>query len=125
MQTSGRNDSASQSDLDHKYRNPTPDRYASIASAAGDYRNGMRSGRKSTSASAGRTYTVADGDSLFDIARRELGKASRWVEIYDLNEDLLGKDIESLAPGTQIVLPEENTQKADPFARRPRMEYRK
>jgi hypothetical protein len=125
MQTAGRNDSVSQPDIDNRYRNPTSDRYASIASTAGDYRNGLQSGHISTSASAGRTYTVADGDSLFDIARCELGKASRWVEIYDLNVDVLGKDVESLAPGTQIVLPEDNTQKADPFTRRPSMEYRK
>ncbi|MEN6449260.1 MAG: LysM domain-containing protein, partial [Thermoguttaceae bacterium] len=54
----------------------------------------------------GRSYTVADGDTLFDIARRELGRASRWVEIYELNEGVLGKDFNTLAPGTRLVLPD-------------------
>jgi nucleoid-associated protein YgaU len=54
----------------------------------------------------GRTYTVAEGDTLFDIARYELGKASRWVEIYDLNRDVLGKDFNYLTPGTQLTLPD-------------------
>ena len=35
---------------------------------------------------------MAEGDTLFNIARYELGKASRWVEIYEFNRDLLGKD---------------------------------
>jgi nucleoid-associated protein YgaU len=94
--------------------------------AAADYRNDSR--RQLTSApkaSGGRTYVVVEGDSLFDIARCELGKASRWVEIYDLNADVLGTDIESLAPGTRIVLPDDNAQKADPLSRYPSMEYRK
>jgi nucleoid-associated protein YgaU len=94
--------------------------------AAADYRNDSR--RRHTSApaaSGGRTYVVAEGDSLFDIARSELGKASRWVEIYDLNADVLGKDIDSLTPGTRIVLPDDNAQKAAPLSRYPSMEYRK
>ncbi len=63
--------------------------------AAADYRNDSRRQRASApAASGGRTYIVAEGDSLFDIARSELGKASRWVEIYDLNADVLGKDID-------------------------------
>jgi nucleoid-associated protein YgaU len=121
----GQNNRAAQPDSDNRYRSPASDRYTSIASTAGDYRNGPRSNHATTSVQAGRTYTVVDGDSLFDIARSELGKATRWVEIYDLNVDVLGKDIDCLAPGAQIILPEENTQKADPFAHRSSMEYRK
>lgn len=90
-----------------------------------DSRSGYRRGQASTSAGAGRTYIVAEGDSLFDIARNELGKASRWVEIYDLNAEVLGKDIDSLAPGTQIVLPADNARNADPLTRRPSVDYRK
>ena len=94
--------------------------------AAADYRNDSRRERTSApGASGGRTYIVAEGDSLFDIARSELGKASRWVEIYDLNADVLGKDIDSLTPGTRIVLPDDNAQQAAPLSRYPSMEYRK
>ena len=54
----------------------------------------------------GRTYTVTEGDTLFTIARYELGKASRWAEIYDLNRDLLGKDFNYLTPGMTLMLPD-------------------
>jgi nucleoid-associated protein YgaU len=94
--------------------------------AAADYRNDSRRQRaRAPAASGGRTCVVAEGDSLFDIARNELGKASRWVEIYDLNADVIGKDIDTLTPGTRIVLPDDNAQKADPLSRYPSMEYRK
>lgn len=53
-----------------------------------------------------RTYLVQEGDTLYDIARRELGKPSRWREIYDLNQDLVSKHWLDLAPGTQILLPD-------------------
>lgn len=53
-----------------------------------------------------RTYLVQEGDTLYDIARRELGKASRWREIYDLNQDLVSKHWLDLSPGTQILLPD-------------------
>jgi hypothetical protein len=88
---------------------------------ARDHGNDLRHDRTSSSAGSGRTYIVAEGDSLFDIARCKLGKASRWAEIYDLNADVLGKDIDCLAAGTQIVLPDDNTQKTDSLTRRPTM----
>ncbi len=71
----------------------------------------------SSSYHTGRTYTVEEGDTLFDIARFELGKASRWAEIYELNRDLLGEDCDFLAPGMQLALPEEASQ--DPITRKP------
>jgi hypothetical protein len=55
----------------------------------------------------GRTYMVMEGDTLFNIARYELGKASRWAEIYELNRDVLGKDFNYLVPGTQLTLPQQ------------------
>jgi len=54
---------------------------------------------------SGRVYTVADGDTLFEIARHELGKPARWAEIYQLNRDLLGDDFDYLRPGTELFLP--------------------
>jgi nucleoid-associated protein YgaU len=71
----------------------------------------------------GRTYTVAEGDTLFNIARYELGKASRWAEIYDLNRDVLGKDFNYLTPGIQLVLPEGD--KRDVVAQPPGSLYRR
>ncbi len=67
----------------------------------------------------GRVYVVQVGDTLFDIARYELGKASRWAEIYDLNRNQLGSDYDYLAPGTKLVLPDEQPNQADNITARP------
>ena len=61
-------------------------------------------------------YIVEEGDTLFDIARYELGKASRWAEIYGLNRDTLGDDFDYLQPGTELVMPAKNPA-ADSFTR--------
>jgi nucleoid-associated protein YgaU len=55
---------------------------------------------------ATRIYTVVDGDTLFEIARHELGKPARWSEIYDLNRDVLGDDFDYLRAGTELILPD-------------------
>ena len=74
----------------------------------------------------GRTYTVAEGDTLFNIARYELGKASRWAEIYELNRDVLGKDFNYLIPGTQLAMPEsEKREKSDVTAQPPGNSFRR
>jgi nucleoid-associated protein YgaU len=72
----------------------------------------------------GRTYTVAEGDTLFNIARYELGKASRWVEIYELNRDTLGKDFNYLTPGIQLNMPE-GEKSSDVMAQPPGSTYRR
>jgi nucleoid-associated protein YgaU len=71
----------------------------------------------------GRTYTVAEGDTLFNIARYELGKASRWVEIYQLNQRVLGKDFNYLTPGIQLTLPER--EKSDALTRQTSNTYQR
>ncbi|HEX4145685.1 MAG TPA: LysM peptidoglycan-binding domain-containing protein, partial [Pirellulales bacterium] len=57
-----------------------------------------------------RVYVVGEGDTLFDIARHELGKAARWTEIYDLNRDVLGEDFDYLRPGTELALPRDQRE---------------
>lgn len=83
-------------------------------------RNSMVSTRQSYR--SGRTYTVAEGDTLFNIARYELGKASRWAEIYDLNREALGKDFNYLTPGMKLTLPD--NEKSDVLTKRPGETYR-
>lgn len=56
----------------------------------------------------GRVYVVEEGDTLYDIARVELGRADRWVEIYQLNREVLGDDFDYLTPGTRLALPRES-----------------
>ncbi len=52
-----------------------------------------------------RIYVVEDGDTLFDIARHELGSPARWVEIYELNADRLSNDFDYIRQGTELILP--------------------
>ena len=73
----------------------------------------------------GRTYLVKQGDTLFDIARDQLGKATRWVELYELNRDVVGDDCDRLKPGVELRLPGNRpvddgnltTQQRQPFNR--------
>lgn len=67
----------------------------------------------------GRTYVVEEGDTLFDIARYELGKASRWSEIYDLNRAQLGEDYNHLNPGMRLALPADAATDSDNVTSRP------
>ncbi len=53
-----------------------------------------------------RVYVVQEGDSLFDIARFELGARARVAELIELNRDVLGDQINYLTPGMRLVLPE-------------------
>jgi hypothetical protein len=51
-----------------------------------------------------------------------LGKASRWVEIYQLNRDLVGDDPGYISSGMQLVVPED--EPAARVTQRPRPLYR-
>lgn len=53
-------------------------------------------------------YQTSDGDTLFDIARSKLGQASRYLEILELNQDILPKNITHMAvlkSGIELKLP--------------------
>ena len=69
-------------------------------------------------AGGGRTYVVQEGDTLSSIARNELGKVSRWAEIYQLNREALGRDYDYLAPGMRLVLPIRESPSGDRTTRR-------
>ena len=91
-------------------RRETRESRATLASTRQSYRSG-------------RTYTVSEGDTLFNIARYELGKASRWVEIYELNREVLGRDFNYLTPGMKLTLPD--GEKSDTVAEPPSRGYRR
>lgn len=76
-----------------------------VASSVRNRRAPAQPVAQSTRQDGRRVYIVQHGDTLFDIARAELGRAVRWAEIYELNRDVLGEDIENLQPGTELVLP--------------------
>jgi nucleoid-associated protein YgaU len=51
-----------------------------------------------------RVYVVQPGDSLSKIAKAELGDASRWPEIFELNKDQI-KDPNLIQPGQELKMP--------------------
>jgi nucleoid-associated protein YgaU len=56
-------------------------------------------------APAAKTYTVASGDSLSKIAKKHLGDANRWREIYEANREVIGANPDLIKPGQQLRLP--------------------
>lgn len=52
---------------------------------------------------ATKNYSILSGDTLWNIASRELGVGQRWSEILDLNSQI--KDVRSLQIGQNILIP--------------------
>lgn len=73
----------------------------------------------STLPRSGRTYVVEEGDTLYDIAKYELGDGQRWPELFQLNRAVLGDDIDYLKPGTTLALPATAEQPTDILTRQP------
>jgi nucleoid-associated protein YgaU len=72
-----------------------------------------------------RTYVVQEGDTLFDIARHELGKASRYGQIIQLNQDVLGGQYDYLTPGMRLVLPDDSYGPPNQVTSRPGDGYKR
>ncbi len=53
---------------------------------------------------APKTYTVQPGDTLSGIAKAQLGSASAYMKIFDLNKDQLS-DPDKIKPGQVLKLP--------------------
>ncbi|WP_310501339.1 LysM peptidoglycan-binding domain-containing protein [Paenibacillus qinlingensis] len=51
------------------------------------------------------TYTVKSGDSLWAIAKMNLGSGSRWREIYDINRALIGDNPDAIQIDQELVMP--------------------
>lgn len=56
------------------------------ATSAGNF------GSRATKAIEQANYTVKNGDTLYDIARKHFGDGSRWQEIYDANKAQIESD---------------------------------
>ena len=54
-------------------------------------------------------YRVGSTDTLSSIARNHLGRSSRWVQIYQMNRDIL-KDGNTLSVGATLKLPGDASQ---------------
>jgi hypothetical protein len=56
-------------------------------------------------APAAQTYTVVEGDTLWDIAGRFYNDNNRWPDIYNANVDVIGVDPNLIFPGQVLVIP--------------------
>jgi nucleoid-associated protein YgaU len=65
---------------------------------------GGAAGAAKGGAPGGRSYTVKKGDTLSQIAQRELGAASRWKEIFEANRGTIS-DADKIFPGQVLTLP--------------------
>jgi len=54
-------------------------------------------------------YRVGASETLSEISQRFLGRSSRWIEIYRMNQHIL-KDPNKLKPGTVLALPNDAVQ---------------
>jgi len=71
-----------------------------------DFLNEMKQRRERTRRVNGfPSYTVRQGDNLWDIAQRTYGRGSFWNVIYQANEESIGPDPDFLLAGFQIELP--------------------
>lgn len=72
--------------------------------------------RDTTSAPSAKSYTVVSGDSLWAIAKKQLGSGARYTEIYNLNSSVIESTAKShgrasssnghwIYPGTVLTLP--------------------
>ena len=64
----------------------------------------VQGGSSSTAPTQSKTVTVAAGDSLSKIAKRELGDANKWHAIYEANKDKI-KDPDLIHPGQVLTIP--------------------
>lgn len=56
-----------------------------------------------------RFHITQTGDTLFDVARKRLGQASRYLEIFELNRFRIPQDVNHLTPldpGLRLLLPQ-------------------
>ena len=51
-----------------------------------------------------KTYTVKSGDTLSEIAKRELGSATKYMDIFNANRDQLN-DPDMIKPGQVLKIP--------------------
>ena len=57
---------------------------------------------------AQRTYTVESGDTLWAIAKKELGAGTRWTELYEKNRGVIGDNPDRIKPGQVLTIPDSN-----------------
>ena len=72
--------------------------------------------KQNVSVATSQNYIVQKGDTLSAIAQNYLGKAARWIEIYNLNKETIESEAKSrgmnssdnghwIFPGTELIIP--------------------
>ena len=46
------------------------------------------------------------GDTLWGIAKKQLGDGKRWPEIYDQNRAVIGDNPDRIKPGQVLTIPD-------------------
>jgi nucleoid-associated protein YgaU len=67
---------------------------------------------KSGTMAGAKVYTIRSGDCLWNIAKDQLGDATKWSDIYKMNGDVLGANPSLIRPGTSIQLPGSGAESA-------------
>ena len=96
-------------ELPKSYPNSLPGNSQPASTRWGTSLREMLPDPKDSPASAPPTHKIIDGDSLAVLAQRYLGSASRAMEIYEANRDLLAQP-EILPIGAELKIPRANVR---------------
>ena len=77
---------------------------AEMAKKSAEEAAAAKAAEAAAAAAAAKSYTVQAGDSLWAIAQEKLGNGNRYMEIFELNKDVL-KDPGMIFPGQELKLP--------------------
>ncbi|MGQ0538697.1 MAG: LysM peptidoglycan-binding domain-containing protein [Gemmatimonadaceae bacterium] len=69
-----------------------------------DVKGGSSSTAPAADPSAGDSYTVAQGDTLWKIAKERYGDGAKWKRIYEANKDVI-KNPDLIHPGQVFKIP--------------------
>ena len=83
----------------------TLDKTASADNIGDKASAGNNHGLEQQAAPASKVYTIRSGDCLWNIAKDQLGDATKWSDIYKMNGDVLGANPGMIRPGMSINLP--------------------
>jgi hypothetical protein len=92
--------------LEHRYPHLIPRMKANTYTPNTNNANNIPrgTGTTATPAESLKTYRVAKGEQLFEVAKKTLGDGYRWSEIYTLNKDQL-RDSTELRPDMVLKIP--------------------